>query len=58
VSYNTSAVKIYNAASSLVHKENKKNTFNSTFEKRSSLLIAGVVVVNSKVIGFGPGHTD
>jgi hypothetical protein len=55
-SYNASAVKMYNARSSLVPFENKNIFFCS--EKRSSLLCtynAGVAVVNSEVVGLGPG---
>jgi hypothetical protein len=52
VSYNASAVKIYNASSSLARFENKKYLF--CFETRSSLLNAGVNVVNSEVVGLAP----
>jgi hypothetical protein len=54
VNYNASAVKMYNAASSLVRYEIKNIFFYS--EIRSSLLQnTGVVVVNSKVVGLAPG---
>jgi hypothetical protein len=55
VSYNASAVKIYNAASSLVHYE-RKNIF-CYLKKRSSLCTiynAGVGVVNFEVVGLAP----
>jgi hypothetical protein len=51
VSYNVSAVKIYNATSSLVRFENKKNVF-FYFEKRSMYFTAGVVVANYKPWGW------
>jgi hypothetical protein len=55
VSYNASAVKIYNATGSLLRFE----IIFFYFEKRSSLLQRygkpGVVVVNSEVVGLGPG---
>jgi hypothetical protein len=50
VSYNASAVKNYNAASSLVRFE---NIF--FLKKRTSLLHGGVVNVNSEVVGLAPG---
>jgi hypothetical protein len=50
--YNASAVKIYNATNSLVRFENKDVFF--YFEKRSSLLKTGVVVVKLEVAGLPP----
>jgi hypothetical protein len=53
-SYNTSAVKIYNATSSLVRFENKK----MYFEKRPCLhttTLVLYVVVNLEFVGLGPG---
>jgi hypothetical protein len=53
VSYNASAVKIYNATSSLVRFENKIFYIEKTL--RPTYHNAVVVVVYSKVVGFGPG---
>jgi hypothetical protein len=61
-SYNASAVNFYNASDSLARFENKIMLF--YIEKRSSLHAtynAGVVAVNSKVVGLAPGmkfHTQ
>jgi hypothetical protein len=57
VSYNASAVKIYNARSSLARFENK-NIF-TYFQKtlQPFMYSAGVVAVNSKVVGLAPVFT-
>jgi hypothetical protein len=53
VSYNASAVKIYNGTSSLVHFE--KNHIGTYFEKNTRVYyITGVVVANSQVVGLLP----
>jgi hypothetical protein len=58
VSHNASALKIYNATSSLVRFETKNIFF--CFERTLfvSYYNVGVVVVNSKVVGFSPDHTS
>jgi hypothetical protein len=50
VSYNASAVKIYNATSSLVRFEDKNIFF--YFENDLAYYNAGVVAVNSKFVGL------
>jgi hypothetical protein len=54
VSYNASAVKIYNAGSSLWRLENKNIFF---YYKKRSTYNAGVLAVNSKDVGLAPGLT-
>jgi hypothetical protein len=53
VSYNTSAVKIYNATGSLLRFENKK-MFSSTLKNALAYYNAGVVAVNLKAPGTIP----
>jgi hypothetical protein len=51
--YNASAVKFYNAGSSLVRFE-KKEIFSFTMDNAPAFYNAGVVVVNSKFVGSAP----
>jgi hypothetical protein len=60
VSYNASAVKIFNATNSIERFENE--TYCPYLKKRSSLLQSwrckfGVVVVNSEVVVYGVSAT-
>jgi hypothetical protein len=57
VSYNASAVKIYNATGSLVHFENKKLFCNEKLHRLqcTTLALHIVVIVNLKVVGLVPG---
>jgi hypothetical protein len=57
LSYNASVLKIYNATSSLVRFQNK-NTFLHFFKNVPSYYNAGVVVVDLKVVGLGPGKVS
>jgi hypothetical protein len=53
-SYNASAVKIYSATSSLVRFENKNIFFYFKKTLNPTRYSAGVVAVNSKVVGLAP----
>jgi hypothetical protein len=54
VSYNSSAVKKYNATSSLVRVENLSIVFYVLCKNALALYNTGVVVVNSNIIGVAP----
>jgi hypothetical protein len=57
LSYSASAVKIYNAACSLVRFESKRIIFN-TKNALHTYYSAGVVVVNLKVVELAPAFLD
>jgi hypothetical protein len=57
VSYNASTVKIYNATKKHSAFLEKKNIFHF-LKNYSAYYYAGIVVVNSKVLGMTPGNTQ
>jgi hypothetical protein len=55
VSYNSSAVKIYNTTSTLVRFSRKKNIFSAILKNDLAYYNSGVVIAYSEVVGLGFG---